>query len=247
MLATTTLMLLWLLQPRPVAPKPAWTGEMALTIKGEGKVENGVIRATWRVDRSAKGKIHLDQTFKGGAALAGTENSKDTLRYESWVADGPQTVDMQVNDSGSFYGPLFNPRNIRLDTQRCICPAKGAPASRSQIRSSGLLLDHQKGTHTWETPRIITQCSTLFLREFVKGPPAWTQQPPRHLRDTVELAYEMTSDLGSGEFYRLSGPLPKGANELVLSRKLTFQWPLQTEDFKAPVEADLVLVLKRTN
>ena len=243
----TTLLILGLIQPRPTAPKPAWTGEMTLTIKGEGKVENRLIRATWRVDRSAKGKVHLDRMFKGGGALAGTENSKDTTRYESWVADGPQAVEMQVNDSGSFYGPLFSPRNIRLDTQRWICPAKGASAGRSQIRSSGLLLDHLKGTYTWETPRIITQCSTLFLRAFVKGPPEWTSMPPILIRDTVALAYEMTQDLGSDEFYRLSGPFPKGASELVLSRKLTFQWPLQTEVFTAPVEAELVLVLKRVN
>lgn len=228
------------------AQKPNWSGDFTLTIRGEDKLDKPPIRASWKVDRVARGRIVLDRMFKG-AGLARTENSRDTSRYETWVADSSQPAEIRVNDSGTFYGPFFNPKKIRLDTIEWTCPARSAPGAKGQVRSSILQFDYVKGTYTLEAPRIYTNCDTFTRREFVQGPPEWTGQPPLMLEKGMDPAFEVIHRLvAPAEWTRITGPFRAGQTEIVLSRKFPFEWPLQTESYRAPLDAELTLVLRKS-
>jgi hypothetical protein len=80
------------LQPRAAAPKPAWTGDFTVTMKGSGTIDERTspgqtMHYIWKVGRVASGCIVLDRSFKGGATF-GTCNTRDALRYGTWIADG---------------------------------------------------------------------------------------------------------------------------------------------------------------
>ena len=225
----------------------SWRGDFTLTIKGQGRVANALIIGTWKVDRQARGTIVLDRSFRGGG-IAGTESTRDTVRYQTWIANARQPIEMQVHDTGSFYGPLFSPKNIRLDTQRYTCPAPGRADARGEVASGILQFDYQKGTVTFETPRIYSACEQYMQRAFVKGPPEWTAKAPIMLQQGVDGAFEMVHGLVTpAEWVRITAPYTAGQTEVVLSRSFPFAWPLQTEMFPpGRLEAELVLVLRKT-
>ncbi len=242
------LLLSLLLQPKPAAPKPAWTGELTLTIKGSGTIDlprPKKLRVTWNVDRTATGTVVLDRMFKGGG-IAGTPNTRDTMRYETWIANSSQPLIMQVKDTGSYFGPTPSGA-ITLDVVRLTCPSKTAPGAVGQIRSSTLQFDYEKGTYSWEAPRLFTKCDTSNLRTPVSGPADWMSRAPFDLAaGPVELAFEMIHWLNPlNEWMVMKGTFQKGATEVVVSRTLAFTWmhPLVQP---APVTAELTLVLRKT-
>ncbi len=224
-----------------------WRGDFTITIKGSGRVANELIKATWTVDRMAAGTIVLDRTFRGGA-IAGTPNTRDTSRYESWIANAKRPITMQVHDSGTFYGPLFSPKNIRLDTQRWTCPAAGSSDASGKVASAILQFDYQAGTFTFETPRFYAKCDLYHRREFVKGPPEWMAKAPVMLSSPVDVEFEIIHQLMQpAEWFKISGPFKAGQTEIVLTRTFPFKWPLQTEMFPGgALDAQLVLVLRKT-
>ena len=143
-----------LLQAKAVAPGPSWTGELTLTMKGHGTVEKtlstGVrMQVTWKVDRVARGTVVLDRMFKGGG-IAGTPNTRDTVRYETWIANSRQPLVMEVNDTATYFGPVGTPKQIALDVARYRCPAADARDPAGQLRSSILQFDYEKGTYSFE-------------------------------------------------------------------------------------------------
>jgi len=249
----TAVVLAALLQVKPPAPTPMWTGELTLTIKGNGTIEQpypkiGKQRVTWSVNRSARGRVVLDKMFKGGA-IAGTPNTRDTVRYETWIANASQPLDMLVGDTGTYYGPIPGAGlSVTLDLLRISCPTTTPKARAGQIRSSILQFDYEKGTYTWEAPRLITACDQSHMRTPKLGPPAWMNKAPFDLLSTpVELEYEMIYQMNwPDEWVRMMGTFPKGSTEIVLSRTFDFSWrhPL---DMKAPVKAELVLVIRKTS
>lgn len=99
-----------------------WAGDFVVTIRGNGK-KQGIkpAWAEWSMDREARGTIAFDRRFKGGG-IARTPDSSNLDRYETWVGDAGGPVEMRVNDKVVYYGPLFEPRNIRLDTTIVQCP-----------------------------------------------------------------------------------------------------------------------------
>ncbi len=224
-----------------------WRGDFTITIKGSGRVANELIKATWNVDRQATGTIVLDRAFRGGA-IAGTPNTRDTSRYESWIANTKRPITMQVHDSGTFYGPLFSPKNIRFDTQRWTCPAAGSSDASGKVASATLQFDYQAGTFTFETPRFYAKCDVYDRREFVKGPPEWMAKAPVMLSSGVDLEFEIIHRLVQpAEWFKISGPFKAGQTEIVLTRTFPFKWPLQTEMFPGgALDAQLVLVLRKT-
>ena len=232
--------------------KPMWSGELTLTIRGNGTLEEplpgvGKLRTTWKVARTAAGRVVLDHMFKGGG-IARTPNTRDTLRYETWIADASQALVMQVSDTGTYYGPIpGSGLSVTLDLTRIACPTRTAKARAGQIRSSILQFDYEKGTYTWETPRLFTVCDLTTTRAPKLGPPAWVNKPPFELEsDTLPLEYEMVHNLSwPDEWYHVTGSFKKGDTEIVVSRAFEFSWrhPLSKP---APVNAELVLVLRRT-
>jgi hypothetical protein len=230
------------------APAGSWSGEFTLAIKGQGLVANSVINATWKVDRVARGTLVLDRSFRG-AGIAGTPNARDTSRYETWVTDRRRPIIMQVNDSGTFYGPLFGRDNIRQDTQRWQCPATGSSSATGQVASAILQLDFQNGTFSFESPRIFARCDLYFRRDFVKGPKESAAKPSLMLENGVDPAFEIIHRLNQpGEWRVITGAFRAGQGEIVLSRTFAFTWPLQTEMFPGgKLEAELVLVLRRAD
>jgi len=240
-----------MLQTKAAAATPMWAGDLTLTIKGNGTIEQpyptiGKRRVTWKVDRAARGRVVLDKMFKGGG-IAGTPNTRDTVRYETWIANASQPLEMTVRDTGTYYGPIPGAGlQVTLDVMRITCPTTSPKARPGQIRSSILQLDYEKGTYTWETPRLFTACDQSDLRTPKLGPPAWMSRPPFELRSPpVELEYEMGHQTSMfNDWRQISGTFSKGATEIVLSRTIDLAWqhPL---DVKAPVKAELTLVLKR--
>lgn len=241
-----------LLQTKAAAPTPAWTGDFTITMKGGGTIEQrlpsgGSMRVTWKVDRVAKGRIVLDRSFKGGG-IAGTANTRDTLRYETWIADSRQPIEMIVNDSATYFGPTATPRNITLDVARYRCPAKGEPDPKAQVRSSILQFDFDQGTFAFESPRFFSRCDVSYLRTPTQGPPEWMAKPPFDLESRpVEIEFEMIHKMNPLDEWRvMRGSFTKGATEVVLSRTFTFEWMHPIAGRKAPVTAELQLVLRRS-
>lgn len=249
-LAIMALVTVWLvsteLHAQASGAPPTWSGELTLSIRGDGAVNAKPIAASWSVNRTAKAHVLLQRMFRG-AGLTRTENSSDTARYETWVADVAQPATIEVNDQGSFDGPFFDPRNFRLDTIRWTCPAAGAPANAGQIRASILQFDYQKGTATWEAPRIFTHCEKFYRLEFHKGTPEWTAKPPVLNEQGVDRGFEVIHRLVVPDVWtRITVPFSAGQTEITLSRKLTFEWPLRTEMHRAPLQGELVLVLRKS-
>jgi hypothetical protein len=190
--------------------------------------------------------VILDQTFKG-AGIARTESARDTTRYETWIARSAQPLEMTVRDTGSYTGPVGTARTYALDRARYTCPAADRPDARGQIRSGILQFDRVKGTYAFETPRLFTRCDVSYLRTPTRGDAAWMARGPFEMMSSpIELEFAMTQMLAPLESWRIiTGPAPADATELTLSRRFTFQWMNPTDDGKAPVTAELTLVLRR--
>ncbi len=245
------LLLSVLLQSHAATAKPAWVGDLTLTMKGSGTIEErlamgGSMKVTWNVARIATGRVVLDRSFKGGG-IAGTPNTRDTLRYETWIADSRQPLTMQVRDTGTYFGPVGGGRNIALDDVRYTCPAKDTPGAVGQIRSSILQLDFEKGTYAFESPRLFMRCETSYLRMPKQGPPAWLARTPFELvPGPIDVEFEMIAKLNPLQEWRtMTGSFVKGATEIVLSRTFDFQWMHPIAGRAAPVRADLQLVLRK--
>ena len=241
-----------LLQAKAATPSPSWTGDLTLTMKGQGTIEaarsDGVqMRVTWKVDRVAKGTVVLDRMFKGGG-IAGTPNTRDTARYETWIANSRQPLTMVVDDTTTYDGPIPVASRIALDVGRYRCPAKDAPTPVGQLRSSILQFDYEKGTYQFESPRLFNRCEVSYIRTPKRGPPEWMEKAPFELESRpIELEFEMVHKMTPLEEWRImSGAFTKGATEVVLSRSFVFQWMHPIAGKPAPVNAELQLVLRKT-
>lgn len=230
----------------------SWSGDFVLTIKGSGVNEvavaplpGGKARMTWAVERSARGRIVLDRMFKG-AGIARTPDSRNTDRYETWVASGAQPLEMVVNDHGTFYG--FIPSgHVALDETNYRCPMPDARHPTGQVRSGILQFDRLTGTWSFETGRMIHRCATSKLRTPKHGPPDWLAKAPFDLlSNAFELEFEIWHGLDPlDEFHLMTGKYAEGASELVLSRRFTFNWSSPFTE-KAPVHGVLELVLRKS-
>jgi hypothetical protein len=238
------------LQPGAATPRPMWSGDFTITMTGDGRAEKplGTTRmaVTWHVDRVARGRIVLDRMFKGGG-IAGTPSTRDTMRYETWIANLAQPLELVVRDTGTYFGPTPNPRHIALDVSRHTCPAPDGAAPRAQVRSGILQFDKVQGTWTLETPRMIARCETGTLRTPKAGPPEWMARSPFRIEsNSLQLEFEVWHRLAPlPEWDRMTGPYREGQDEIVLTRSFTFQWMHPLTERPAPVHAELVLVLRR--
>jgi len=93
------------------------TGDLTLTVKGQGSFDDGTIKATWNVNRVARATVLLDRMFRGGG-IAGTRDTRNTERYETWVANRSQPAHLDIDDSGEFDGPLFHSKTQPSETAR---------------------------------------------------------------------------------------------------------------------------------
>jgi hypothetical protein len=241
-----------LLQTKVAAPKPAWTGDFTLTVRGSGTIDErlsagGKMQVTWKVDRVARGRIVLDRMFKGGG-IAGTPNTRDTLRYETWIADSRQPIEMLVNDSATYFGPIAAPKHIALDVARYRCPAQGESDLMAQVRSSILQFDFDQGSYAFESPRFLSRCDVSYLRTPKQGPPEWMAKAPFDLESgPVDFQFEMVHKMNPLDEWRvMTGRFAKGATEVVLSRSFTFEWMHPIAGRPALVTAELQLVLRRS-
>lgn len=222
-----------------------WTGDLTLTIKGQGRFDDGTIKANWNVDRVARATVVLERMFRGGG-IAGTRDTRNTERYETWVANRSQPAQLDIDDSGEFDGPMFHPKNYRRDSMRWTCPSKAKPRP-GELRASILQIDHHEGTVTWEVPRIFSACDKYVRFDFHKGLPDFVKNGVQMNEDGVELQFEVVHRLNSPkEWWHLTVPFKEGQTEVVLSRKLRFEWPLRTESRRAPLDGDLTLVLRKS-
>lgn len=235
--------------------KETWSGELTLTLKGSGNREypvkempGGKSRVSWNVDRLAQGRIVLDRMFKGGG-IAGTPDTRNTDRYETWIADRAQPLELTVRDEGQYYG-FIAPQRVALDEIRFQCPVPDERHRVGQVRSGILQFDRQAGTYQFETPRLIHRCATSHLRTPKHGPADWMARPPFDIRSNAfELEFDVWHGLNPSDEWRvLKGSYTEGATELVLSRRIVFQWmnPFLTAERPAPVEAQLQLVLRKS-
>jgi len=223
----------------------AWTGDLTLTIKGQGRLDDGTVKASWSVNRVARATVVLERMFRGGG-IAGTPDTRNAERYETWVADRSQPAQLDIDDRGEFDGPFFHPRNHRRDTMRWTCPSKTQPRP-GQLRASILQIDHQQGTVTWEVPRIFTACDLYVRFDFHKGLPDFVRNGTRMNEDGVDPAFEVVHRLNAPKaWWHLTVPFKEGQTEVVLSRKLRFEWPLRTEGHRAPLDGELTLVLRKS-
>jgi hypothetical protein len=222
-----------------------WTGELTLTIRGQGSFDDGTIKANWNVDRKARATVVLDRMFRGGG-IAGTQDTRNTERYETWIPNRSQPGQLEIDDSGEFDGPLFHPRNFRRDTMRWTCPSRTGPRP-GQLRASVLQIDHHEGTVTWEVPRLFTACDKYVRFDFHKGLPEFVRNGTRMNEDGVELEFDVVHRLSPSKAWRhLTVPFKPGQTEIVLSRTLQFEWPLRTESRRAPLDGELTLVLRKS-
>lgn len=245
----------WLGVAQPAAAKDSWSGELTLTIKGSGNVQypikempGGKSRVSWQVDRVARGRIVLDRMFKGGG-IAGTPDTRNTDRYETWIADRAQPLELTIDDRGEYFG-FIAPQRVALDQIRFQCPMPDERHPTGQVRSGILQFDRQAGTFQFETPRLIHRCATSHLRTPKHGPADWMAKPPFDIRSNAfELQFDVWHGLAPNEEWRvIKGRFAEGDTELVLSRRIVFQWmnPFLTADRPAPAEGQLQLVLRKT-
>lgn len=241
---------------RAAESKESWSGDFTLIIKGSGSTElemkgvpGGKARTTWNVDRAARGRIVLDRMFKGGG-IAGTPDTRNTERYETWIADSKQSLELDINDSGTYFGFFSDNKRVTLDEIHYRCPEPDERHPTGQVRSGILQLDRQTRTYTFETPRMIHRCATSMLRTPKHGPAAWMAKAPFNLfSNAFELEFEVWHGLNLLEAWsRMTGPYHENATELVLSRKFVFDWsnPLLDAQRRAPVEGQLQLVLRKS-
>jgi hypothetical protein len=106
------------------------------------------------------------------------------------------------------------------------------------------------GTYTREMPRIYTRaCEKVFIRTPKRGPPEFTRKEPWEIGHDALGMVLMTANLSpEPNFSRISGPFKNGDTEIVLSRTIELDWMNQLGNpaAKAPVKAELVLVLRKT-
>lgn len=204
---------------------------------------------TWNVDRVARGRIVLDRMFKGGG-IAGTPDTRNTERYETWVANRPQLLDVQVNDHGTYFG-YISPQNVALDEMRYKCPVPDARHQTGQVRSGTLQFDRKGGTYTFETPRMIHRCATSALRTPKHGPADWMAKAPFNLlHNEFELQFDVWQGLTLFEdgWTQMKGKHVEGSSEVVLTRTLVFDWPnpFLTAQNRTPIKVDFQLVLRKS-
>lgn len=236
--------------------KESWSGDFVLTIKGSGDKQypvkglpGGNARVTWNVDRVARGRIYLDRVMKRGG-IAGTPDTHNAERYESWVGDRPQLLDLQVNDYGTYFG-FVGPQRVAFEETRYKCPMPDERRKTGQVRASILQFDRQQGTFTFETPRMIHRCATSKVRTPKHGPADWMEKAPFNvLPYEFELEFDVWKGLSLYEDHwtRLQGKHAEGRNEVDLSRTLVFDWPnpfLNAQN-RAPIKVDLQLVLRKS-
>jgi hypothetical protein len=240
-----------------LAQQPMWSGDLTLTIKGEGEIKRpypkiGGVKITWSVNRFAKGRVVLDRPYRG-ASIRGSPDSYNKERYETWVGNYALPVEeMRVDDIGTYYGPIPGAGlAVVLDTQRYKCP--GPTPGRADdygFRTSILQFDYDQGTYTWEVPRIYAvACEKSFIRVPKLGKPEFMKNEPWEIGHDSSGQVFMTTQLESEEGWsHITGPFKKGDTEIVLTRTFKLSWmnSLGNPAAKAPVTAELVLVLRKT-
>lgn len=222
----------------------SWSGDFTFVFKSEGKAAKNKSTGYWKVDREAKGTITLDQRIEG-AGIAGTTDSYNKVRYESWVSI-KRPIEMRIKDEFGMKGPLFAPDEIRRDTTRLTCPPNGEGWQKGKVGSPILQFDRKEGTFTFESPRIFAKTHMYFKREFISGPPKWMANPTL-IKEQDEIEFEMIHELGQPtEWFKISGPLKEGQTQVVLSRKFPFTAKLGVDIVGQKIEGVLTLVLKWT-
>lgn len=236
----------------PGAPPLAntWTGEMVLRINGKGRAEGAKPSwGEWDINREVRGTITFDRTFRG-AGIAGTPDSRNEKRYETWVSDARLAIKMKVNDRTVIYAPLHSPTNIRHDTTLVNVPPKGTTTEDGWMTGKAelpiLQIDHQTGTFIYESPRFYTKGFRHFTRKFVKGSPDWVKNKPL-VQEEFPIEYEVRFDLMQPtEWFKISGKFAPGQKEVVLSRKFKFSPVLGASIKDQPLNAEMTLVLRRS-
>ena len=224
-----------------------WEGEFVFTISGTGRASGPSPNfGTWNINREAKGKIVLAKSFRGGG-IAGTKDTNNLKRYETWIADAKLPIQIQIHDSIVVYGPLFSASNIRNDTTKVDCPPLDSKEKWQigKVASSILQFDERNGSFEFESPRIYGKAQHSFSREFVKGPSSWTKKEPI-LNKSEPLEYEMIHDLNQPkEWFFVKGKYKVGQKEVVLTRELPITVPLGASIKAQNLKAKFVLVLKK--
>jgi hypothetical protein len=225
-------------------PAGSWSGDFTFVFKSEGKAAKHKSTGYWKVDREAKGTITLDQRIEG-AGIAGTTDSSNEARYESWISI-KRPIEMRIKDEFGLKGPLFAPNEIRRDTTRLTCPPNGEGWQRGNVGSPILQFDRKQGTFMFESPRIFAKTHMYFRREFISGPPKWMANPTL-IKEQDDIEFEMIHELGQPtEWFKISGPFKEGQAEVVLSRKFPFTAKLGVDIVGQKIEGVLTLVLKWT-
>jgi hypothetical protein len=236
--------------PGPPFPNPtlqtssgSWSGEFTFVFKSEGKAAKNTTTSYWKIDREAKGTITVDQRFKG-AGIAGTKDSYDIQRYESWVSTIKRPIQMRIKEEVGIKGPLFSPDEIRRDTSRYTCPPTGEGWQTGKVGSPILQFDRQEGTFTFESPRIFAKTHKYFRREFVSGPPKWMKNPTL-INEEDDIEFEMIHELNQpDEWFKIAGSFKPGQTEVVLSRKFPFSAKLGSVILNQKIEGVFTLVLR---
>lgn len=223
----------------------SWRGDFVLTIRGKGSTKTSDSTARWNIDREVRGTIILDRPIEG-AAVGGTPDSRNTTRYESWIGSRTQPISVRIQDEVIQRGPLFNPKNIKLDTFRVKSPVgPKKDAQNGELGWPTLQFDRQKNTFTWEAPRIEAPTQYYFLREFVAGPKSWTSKSPLKT-DELRLGYQIVNDLNQpADWLRMTGPFKPGQTEISMTRKYAFTPMLGVGLTPGKLDAQLTLVLRK--
>lgn len=231
----------------PAVLAESWSGEFHIRISGKGKLKGkGYEQGEWLIDREAKGTITVDRKIAGGA-IAGTPDTNNTDRYESWISNSKLPYQIRVNDKILVVGPLFNPNNIRRDTWMYQTPIEKSQLwQEGKVGSSTLQLDLKESKFVFESPRFEATTRKYFQREFIIGPKSWTSRKPL-LEDKSELGFEIIHGLNQPkEWFRISGAFKAGQKEIVLTRRFPFTVPLASTFPGQKLDAELKLVLKKT-
>lgn len=226
-------------------PTGSWRGDLVFRVRGEGSVKNETSTARWKIDRTVRGTIVLDMPIQG-AAIAGSPDKDSTKRYESWIGS-KQPIEMHIRDEVIQRGPLFHPKQIRLDTLRLVSPPSPLKAVRNQgeIGSPTLQIDHLSRRFTWKAPRLEAPTEYYFVREFVEGPKDWTSRSPIR-NEEVRLGFQAIFELNQpAEWFTISGAFADGQTEIVLSRKFPFAVKLMPGLPAPKLDAEMTLVLRR--
>lgn len=244
MLCAATLALL----PALLTPKEIWSGEFVFSITGKGKATGPKPNwGEWDINREAKGKIILSRTFRG-AGLARSEDSRNEQRYETWVGETKEEIDIHMNDRIYVYGPLFAENQIRGDTYLYQVPKKGSESrfAKGKVAAAILQIDFKTNTFTFESPRYYGTVFTSFKREFLKGPKSWTDKKPI-LKEEDALEFEMIHGLNQpDQFFRITGSFKEGQVQIDMTKNHPFTVPLGASVKAQNLKAKFSLILKRT-